>query len=265
MAPVDSINSQISFGRMNWKKPDIKGYGGGKTFEQKYGSDINITTANAQPLILDYAVDHAIEFGVTALMFTAALLKGKKIMSGVSGAFVDSAQTMAKKQDNLGLVKATKAYISTLTANIQKTKETQKAANVIDGVKSEQTANKAKKVLEGSVIDKISQKADDETTLVSKLANSKTGKRIVLGKENALGDKAVTSKDMNKFFATKLGFTRGADVVDTVAATGGAAGAAYAANVVSDAGTDINDDEVATKARRKAERIKGIQTLYNAL
>lgn len=260
---INSINSQVSFsGR---KKPSIGGYGGNKTMAEKYG-DTNISTANAGTVLVDYIVDHIIEFGLTAAALIGTFVKGKDLMSGVSGAFVDSAKQLAAKQDGAGLIKSVKAYAETVKKNIDLTKQAEKIKDTLtDNIEAEKIANSAKEVMEGSVIDKIAKKADNEKSLVSKVVNFKPIKRAILGQEQAAVEGAVVkSADLKTFFAQKLGLERGADVIDIFVATSGAGTAAGIVNIGADAGTDLNDEQVAHKAKR-AERIGKLKELYNAI
>ncbi len=265
MLPVNSINSQnINFGRLKktkdngeekkpwFKKPSIKGFGGGKSMSDKYG-DIPLTTKTAKILLGDNIIDHALELGITTAAFLTVFAKGKKLMTGVTGSLVDSAAKNVNKQDGVGVLKSFRQYVGRVAANISETKEKASTTKLIEGLEESKALNSGREVLAGSVVEKIADKADNEKSLVYKAANSKTAKKIILGKEAKAGDAKIGADELKEFSAKKLGITRGADIVDTAAATVLATGVASGANTLADAGTDLNDSSVAEKARMLLE------------
>ncbi len=264
MLPVSSINSQnINFGRSKktednpeekkprHKKPSIKGFGGGKSMAEKYG-DIPLTTKTAKIILGDNIIDHALEFGITTAAFLGMFIKGKKSLSGSTGAFIDSAAKNANKQNGAGILNSFKKYTGKVWENLQDAKEG-KTINLADGLEENKAINSTKEVLQDSVIEKIANKADDEKSLIYKIANSKMGKKIILGNDRNTVAAKVEADELKKYFAQRLGITRGADICDTAVATTGGVIAAKIANFLTDAGTDLNDSAVAEKARKALE------------
>lgn len=127
------------------------------------------------------------------------------------------------------------------------TNEHKSAAAVLGEIEN---AELPKTVMSGSLVDKLTKKADDEKSIISKMVNSASAKKIILGEEKALEEGSkVTAEDLNKYLATKLGITRGSDIADAAIAATGAAGVANGANIVADAGTDVNDEQVGLTAK----------------
>ena len=79
------------------------------------------------------------------------------------------------------------------------------------------------------------------------------GKKIILGNDRNTVAAKVEADELKKYFAQRLGITRGADICDTAVATTGGVIAAKIANFLTDAGTDLNDSAVAEKARKALE------------
>lgn len=262
MASINAINSQVSFGH-RIKKADgnaetkrrpmftWNGLGGKKDVKEKY-KDVEITEASAPIIYKDKYLDKAIEYAVAGIVFVAAFLGGKKAMRGVTGGFVDTTKQMAKNQDGVGIMQNAKKYYQTLKDNIKTTKNTdiKKVKGVLNELESEKALNAGKKVVKGSVIDKIAARVDDEQSIASKIANTKLAKQVIAGsKENAEKITKVTSDDVRNMFA-KNGITRGADGVDTLGAGVGASIAATAGRDSADVLTDLNDGDVAEEAHK---------------
>ncbi len=269
MLSVNSINSQVNFSgskkapkEAKKDKPKLSELGG-RTFEEKYastkdGKPVNVTTANAGILFGDYILDHLIEFAVAGVAFVGVGLKSKKLLSGVSSGFVDAAKQMAQKDgDKIGAAKKFVNYMESAKKNIAKAKKA-KATNIADNLQEAAKENARKTIVEGSVIDKIVKKADDDKSVISKIVKKVT-------KNPNAG-----SKEAAEFFAKDLGITRGADVIDNAMALGTAGAAAKVAKDGADIGTDLNDDDVADKAaaanRRSIEKAqKAASVVLNAL
>ncbi len=265
MSSINAIGSQVNFtgakkSSKNADKQNIKELGG-RSFEEKYsidGKPVNVTTANAGILFKDYIIDHLIEYAVAGVTFVAVALKGKKLMSGVSSGIFDAAKQITQKNgDSLNAVKKFTTYIETAKKNIINAKNT-KANNIANSLQEAAKANAKKTVMEGSVIDKIAKKADDNNSIVSKFI-----KKVTKNPE-------AGSKEVAKFFAKDLGITRGADAVDNITALGVAGVAANIAKNKTDEQTDKNDLKIAEKAQNanhqnleKAKRAASI--VLNAL
>lgn len=266
MASINAINSQVSFGRRakradeaetTKKRPMItlNGKGGKRSDEEKY-KDVEITKASAPIIYKDKYLDKAIECAVAGIVFIAAFIGGKKAMHGVTGGFVDATKQMAKKQDSVGIMQNAKKYFETVKDNIKATKNTdvKEVKGLLNELESEKAANAGKKVVKGSIIDKLAASVDDDKSLASRIANTKVVKQVIAGgKENAEKMAKVTSDDVRNMFA-KNGITRAADGVDALGAAGGAAAAATAGRDGADILTDINDDEVAQEADKANKR-----------
>lgn len=243
------INSQVNFtgSKKSSKKAEKQNLKelGGRTFEEKYSKDgkpVNMTTANFGILSGDFILDHAIEIGLATVTFVALALKGKSLMSGVTGSIVDTAKQMADKNKNndnkLGIVKKFSAYIHNTIDNFKKTQELKKedANNLKNNVEDFVKENIKKTVVKDSMIDKLADKADNPDSLFAKFVK-KVSKNPEAG-----------SDDVRNFFAKKLGITRGADIVDDAIVLGTAGGASGVVHSVTDVITDLNDDKVAEKA-----------------
>ncbi len=240
------INSQVNFTGSkktskkanDTEKQDLSKLGG-RTFEEKYSKDgkpVNMTTANAGILIGDYVLDHLIEFAVAGVTFVALALKGKKMLSGVAGSFVDAAKQMTQKEtDKISVFQKLKNYASTVKTNIKSLK-TANADNITKNIKETAKENASKTVVKESIIDKLADKADNPDSLFAKFVK-KVSKNPEAG-----------SDDVRNFFAKKLGITRGADIVDNAVSLGIAGGGAKIAKDGTDIGTDLNDEEVTNKA-----------------
>ncbi len=240
------INSQVNF--TGSKKSSKKADGtkkqdlsklGGRTFEEKYSKDgkpVNMTTANAGILLGDYILDHLIEFTVAGVTFVALALKGKKILSGVTGSFVDAGKQITQKEtDKIGAFQKIKNYANKVKLNIKNLKNTN-ADNITNNMQEVVQENASKTVMKGSFIDKLADKADNPDSLFAKFVK-KVSKNPEAG-----------SDDVRNFFAKKLGITRGADIVDNATAIGIAGGGAKIAKDGADIGTDLNDEDVTDKA-----------------
>ncbi len=257
MSSINSINAQTSFtGSKKAEKSEkrnLKELGGGKTFAQKYSKDgkaANITTANLGIYGSDYILDHAIQIGVAGTTFAALALKGKGLMSGVTGGIVDTTKQMADKNgDTLGVTKKLSAYIHSTVENIKRTKTLQKKD--ANGLKKNAEGfikeNAEKAVIKGSVIDKLAEKADNDG-LFSKFVKK------VSKNPNANSD------DVRNFFAKKFGITRGADIVDDAIVLTAAGGASGVVHSITDVVTDLNDEKVIQKAEEANRKYEEAET-----
>lgn len=253
MSSINAIGSQVNFtgakkSSKNADKQNIKELGG-RSFEEKYktedGKPVNVTTANLGILGGDFILDHAIEIGLAAVTFVALALKGKSLMNGVTGSIVDTTKQMAdKKSDKLSTTKKFSEYIHNTIENIKKTKALKKrdASNLKNNAEGFIKENAKKTVMKNSVIDKLAKKADNPDSLFSKFVK-KVSKNPNAG-----------SNDVRNFFAKKFGITRGADIVDNAVVLGAAGGASGVVHSVTDVVTDLNDEDVAKKAKEANEK-----------
>lgn len=261
MSSINSINAQTSFTglKKGVKKAGKNGseerkLGGNKSFEEKYSKDgkpVNVTTANLGILSADFILDHLLQIGVATLTFVALALKGKSFMSGVTGGIVDTTKQMASKKNNdkLGITKKFSNYVKSTIDNIKKTKTLRKedANNLKNNAEGLIKENSKKTVMKGSIIDRLAKKADGDG-LFSKFVK-KVSKNPNAG-----------SEEVRKFFATRLGITRGADFVDDAAAVVVAGGTSGIAHSVTDIVTDLNDETVAKKAEEANEKYEQAET-----
>lgn len=259
MVSISPIGSQISFGRKKQDGESAKtgrpmitwrDKGGKKTPEQKYdGVEINETTA---PIIYkDAYLDKAIEAALAGTTFLVATLKGKKILHGATGGFVDATKQLVKNGKTAdSITGAAKRYFTTVGDAMKTAKASQvKAGKISDALEANKALNANSVVLKGSIIDKLANRADDEGSIVSSIANSKPVKEMILGSKKNIEDIKVDSGNVKTFLAKK-GLTRGADIVDIGAAGAGAYGLSIGGRDVADIITDLNDDNVAEEAKK---------------
>lgn len=274
MSSINAISSNVSFGRakaaskeafeteIKQPKPKFSELGD-RTMAEKYG-DININTNTARFILGDYILDHAIEFASTALVFLGALSTGKALVNKTSGQFVD---TLKNSAGTTKILEVGKEYIGQIGDNISQMKISNplKIGNAIETLADAGKVVTGKiegvEVLEGSVIDKFANR-------IGELANASGDKANILSKA---AKKMNLSADGIKDFFAKRGISRGADIVDGSVTLAGASVAAGLSDNFVDKLTDLNDADVAAKAKyadqqHKIEQMRKLaEFAYNAI
>lgn len=264
---MNAINSSVSFGHSaaatrktaakqaapKQEKPKFSELGG-RTMAEKYG-DTNLNTKTAPIILLDYVVDHAIEIAATATTLVAAFAKGKQIMSGTTSTlqkalsngegfssvskaaqkFGDNLQAVFKKSTGLGKQDLGESLDMIAELSHKEMDETSKVMGKI----SEHLAEK----LESNPDSRIAK-------FVTKLIDGVEPTKIQIA-ENGEEVKVATTmaETIQKALAEKHGLSNGGDFVDNVIALAGAGGAAGGVNLLTDKATDLNDANVALKAK----------------
>lgn len=239
MSPISAINSSnVSFTGKKHKKAADQAekpkYGGNKTMEEKYGK-MNLTTETA-PIVVDYVKDKAAEALVTAGAFLLALKKGQKATNGLSQAiaetFAKKASTVGAEVVDIGTIKKLQTAVTDALKKVNNnnidSKNIQKEIAASGGIKG---------LIKGILPPPKAYVAADND--VAKAAKK-------LGLDEGKADK------IGRFFAEKLGIAKAPDVIDTAASVGAAGVIANVANDGADIVTDLDDEEVAAKARKRA-------------